>query len=506
MKTFWAIYQNNVAHLIAVPHLPTTAKIFDDASKGSSVDPASEALLFSVCYAAVVSMNPAQLQSAQGLEYQATMRAYGRAVDQALNRADFVNSPGIFALQAAVLYLLCARVHGNTRLVWARSAMVIRLAQAQGFHRDGSKAGLSQFETEIRRRLWWHVCIMDMLCSEDEGVNMQIGPGTFDTQFPINVDGVDLTPLMRELPPGKRDLTDITLCIINCFMIDEFLSSTRPLGTVESLEDRRSRIRLHLIRDMIESQPLDTSRMTEEAECSEATIINIPANLRQFGSVHAPPTRIGRKRTVTPLMIEALCERLSEKPGLYLDEMAVFLWDEFRTLVTTSSIRRALVAKDESGCDKRVGFRRTGWSPIGVSPMQVSQLHRVQRYQILPAYAQDGIVFSRVFRGSTDATVFEDFIAQLLQHCGRWPEAKYALVMDNASFHHSERITQMCVDAGVIFVYLPPYSPDLNPIEEFFAEPKAFMKRNWNYYEVDPDQDFEVFLGGVLMWCTKREC
>ncbi|KAJ5471818.1 hypothetical protein N7539_008761 [Penicillium diatomitis] len=142
--------------------------------------------------------------------------------------------------------------------------------------------------------------------------------------------------------------------------------------------------------------------MAEEAECSQATIINIRANLRQFGSVHAPPTRIGRRRTVTPLMIEALCEHLSEKPGLYLDEMAVFLWDEFRTLVTTSSIRRALVAKswskkstrqqarernadlrewylynlsdfqsyqlvyvDESGCDKRVGFRRTGWSPLG---------------------------------------------------------------------------------------------------------------------------------------------
>ena len=47
-------------------------------------------------------------------------------------------------------------------------------------------------------------------------------------------------------------------------------------------------------------------------------------------------------------MIEALCEHLSEKPGLYLDEMAVFLWDEFRTLVTTSSIRRALVAKSWS--------------------------------------------------------------------------------------------------------------------------------------------------------------
>jgi hypothetical protein len=46
-----------------------------------------------------------------------------------------------------------------------------------------------------------------------------------------------------------------------------------------------------------------------------------------------------------------------------------------------------LVYVDESGCDKRVGFRRTGWSPLGVAPRQVSQFHRDERYQILPAYA-----------------------------------------------------------------------------------------------------------------------
>jgi hypothetical protein len=43
-------------------------------------------------------------------------------------------------------------------------------------------------------------------------------------------------------------------------------------------------------------------------------------------------------------MIEALCDHLCEKPGLYLDEMVVFLWDEFQTMVTTSSIRKARVA------------------------------------------------------------------------------------------------------------------------------------------------------------------
>jgi hypothetical protein len=51
---------------------------------------------------------------------------------------------------------------------------------------------------------------------------------------------------------------------------------------------------------------------------------------------------------------------------------------------------------------------------------------------------------------------------------------------------------------GVKLLYLPPYSPDLNPIEEFFAELKAFIKKHWKVYEENPGQDFAVF----VEWCT----
>ena len=46
-------------------------------------------------------------------------------------------------------------------------------------------------------------------------------------------------------------------------------------------------------------------------------------------------------------------------------------------------------------------------------------------------------------------------------------------------------------------MYLPPYSPDLNPIKEFFAELKAFIKQ-WHEYEDNPPQDFKLF----LEWCV----
>ena len=113
-----------------------------------------------------------------------------------------------------------------------------------------------------------------------------------------------------------------------------------------------------------------------------------------------------------------------------------------------------------------------------MTPVQIARFQREQRFQILPAYTQDGVIFARVYQGSTDSTVFEDFIEQLLPLCGKWPEPKSVLVMDNASIHHTERIEQMCRDASVKLVYLPLYSLDFNLIEEFFTKLKAFIK--WN--------------------------
>lgn len=288
------------------------------------------------------------------------------------------------------------------------------------------------------------------------------------------------------------------------------------------------------IRDIVLSKSLTTVQMADIAGCSTRSIKAIRSNLRYFGTTKAPLNGVGRPRCISPSMLEALREYLLGKPDRYLDELAILLWDDFDNLVTTMSISRALASMgwskktarrvarernadlrdlylhnisafrsyhlvyvDESGCDKRIGFGRTGWSPVGVTPVQIAQFQREQRYRILPAHTQDGVILARVFQGFTDSTLFEDFIEQLLPLCGRWPEPNSVLVMDNASFHHTERIEQLCYEAKVKLVYLPPYLPDLNPIEEFFAELKAFIKQSWSNYEENPKQGFDAF----LEWC-----
>lgn len=105
---------------------------------------------------------------------------------------------------------------------------------------------------------------------------------------------------------------------------------------------------LQFIHDMLISNELTHTQIAEAAGCHPSTIRRHASNMNLFGSVKAPAIKGGRSRSLSPVMIKALCDHLLEKPHLYLDEMAVFLWDEFNVQIATSTISRSL--------------KREGWS------------------------------------------------------------------------------------------------------------------------------------------------
>lgn len=288
-----------------------------------------------------------------------------------------------------------------------------------------------------------------------------------------------------------------------------------------------------LVESMVE-RGFNTNTIALHASCNRRTVQRIRSE-RHRSMPTRRTARAGRRSCISPAMQKALCDKLSELPDLYRSEMADFLYSAFGKRVSERSIGRTLrsigwtrttvrriaqqrdadlrdyylhriaqyksyqlVFVDESGCDRRAGYRRWGWSPKGCSPVQVTKFGRGKRWHILPAYAQDGILLRQIYQGSTDTDLFEHFIARLLHHCGRFPEPKSVIVMDNASWHHSEKIQQMCKDAGVVIEFLPPYSPDFNPIEEYFSVLKKFIKKNWHDNEDFIRREFKMF----LEWCV----
>ena len=78
-----------------------------------------------------------------------------------------------------------------------------------------------------------------------------------------------------------------------------------------------------------------------------------------------------------------------------------------------------------------------------------------------------------VFHGSCSAKLFETWVEQCL--IKELTPGRY-VVMDNAAFHKSQKTKDLIESAGCKVIFLPPYSPDLNPIEKFWANMKQAIK------------------------------
>lgn len=81
----------------------------------------------------------------------------------------------------------------------------------------------------------------------------------------------------------------------------------------------------------------------------------------------------------------------------------------------------------------------------------------------------------------TKAILVEWLERDVLPYCNPYneedPKERSVIVLDNASAHRSHEVREACARAGVKLLYLPPYSPDFNPIELTFNTLKAWIRR-----------------------------
>ena len=85
-----------------------------------------------------------------------------------------------------------------------------------GLHRDGSSLGLSPFQTELRRRLWWHIVHLEFRISDLMGAKPSMDLFSGDTKMPLNVEDEALSPDMVDFPPETDGITSIVVCLIRC--------------------------------------------------------------------------------------------------------------------------------------------------------------------------------------------------------------------------------------------------------------------------------------------------
>jgi len=124
---------------------------------------------------------------------------------------------------------------------------VIRIAQKLGLHRDGEKLGLSPFETEIRRRLWWQLVILDFKYAMMSGLGHSMLTKTGDVQLPKNLNDSDMDPSATEPFQDREGPTEMIWCLLSHrfiqFVLDmplEFVFLMEPPTESDLANDSRN--------------------------------------------------------------------------------------------------------------------------------------------------------------------------------------------------------------------------------------------------------------------------
>ena len=129
-----------------------------------------------------------------------------------------------------------------------------------------------------------------------------------------------------------------------------------------------------------------------------------------------------------------------------------------------------LVFLDESGCNTDM-TRRYAYSLGGSRAVDATPLSKPKNTTILSSLQLDGTFHYTTFSGGT--TVEHYLKEDLLPHLN----CDSVLVMDNMKSHHAKAVKDLLDSSGVRYIYLPPYSPDLNPIEKLWSKVKALLRK-----------------------------
>ena len=149
-----------------------------------------------------------------------------------------------------------------------------------------------------------------------------------------------------------------------------------------------------------------------------------------------------------------------------------------------------LVYIDESGIEERI-VKDRGWGKKSQKLAAKKSGKYYERSNIIAGYVNKKIIAPLVFYSSCNTKLFEAWVEQFL--IKELKPGQY-VVMDNASFHRSKKTKELIESVGCKVIFLPPYSPDLNPIEKFWANMKRWIKDKITLFDKLYDALVQFFL------------
>jgi transposase len=135
---------------------------------------------------------------------------------------------------------------------------------------------------------------------------------------------------------------------------------------------------------------------------------------------------------------------------------------------------RSLVFVDEMGTNTSLS-PVYGWAKKGERAYCSVPRNRGPNTTLLSSMSISGIGPSLAVEGATNREVFETYVERVLAPRLRPGQV---VVMDNLTAHKGDKVKELIEEQGCELIYLPPYSPDFNPIEEAFSKIKSLVRKS----------------------------
>ncbi|CAM1510148.1 Fc.00g004830.m01.CDS01 [Cosmosporella sp. VM-42] len=197
MIRLWGVYTRNVDPLMKFLHRPTVSKqlqYFTESPSKHPLSPPANALFFAIYFSAITCLRPDACKKQFGESQEVLASRYRLGVERALAAADYLNTNSLEILQALTLYTAMIRCYSHNRNSWALTSLLIRLAQAQGLHRDGDGHRFTPYIAEMRRRVWYFIIVLDIRGCEDRGTDAILSSAAYNTIQPTPIDDEDFSP------------------------------------------------------------------------------------------------------------------------------------------------------------------------------------------------------------------------------------------------------------------------------------------------------------------------
>ena len=288
-----------------------------------------------------------------------------------------------------------------------------------------------------------------------------------------------------------------------------------------------------------------TAEVAQQLCLSVRTVRRYVHSFLSCGDVKSKSYHHGPQRLLGEFEQIVLLRLITDNVGIYLHEVQAKLLSLFGVPVSTATVCRTLkymgctrqvvqhiaiqrndelrakfmaeisvydpsmlIWIDESGCDRRNCVRKKAYSFRGITHQRHVLLVRGTRYSAIPIMSVEGIHDLYLFEGNVNGARFTEFVSKCLLPILQpfnWMNHHSVVVMDNASIHHVGDVRALIEDqAHARLLFLPPYSPDLNPIEEVFGQVKSIMKGNHSLFQGSCMP--RVLLSMAFAMITKEDC